>query len=258
MSDTHDDKARWAGRNSEKDALRDEIWGTLEDTAVNVGPVWSRIPNFAGADLAAWNLAQLPEWNAARVVKCNPDPPQIPVRLRALHEGKIVYAPVPELVEGFPFVRLDPAKLAAKGVEFETVAPSQGFLVHGDPVAFEDMELLDFIVVGCVAVTRAGGRTGKGGGFADLELGIFRELGKVAPAAPIATTVHSSQVVDDRRLPMMGHDSALNYIATEIELIDTETPYTQPAGVDWERVQPDQYENIPFLKDLRARLGRHA
>ncbi len=256
MNDAQDAKARWAGRNGEKDTLRDEIWGKLESTAVNVGPVWSRIPNFAGADLAAWNLAQAPEWKTARVVKCNPDPPQIPVRLRALHDGKIVYAPVPELVEGFPFVRLDPEKLTAQGIEFETAAPSQGFLAHGDPVSFEDMEMLDFVVVGCVAVTRAGGRTGKGGGFADLELGIFRELGKLKHNTPIATTVHSSQLVDDRRLPMMGHDSALNYIATEIELIDTLTPYTQPAGVDWNRVQSDQYENIPFLKELRARLER--
>ena len=251
-----DDKARWAGRNSEKDKLRSAIWGRLEATAVNVGPVWSRIPNFAGADLAAWNLAQTAQWKAARVVKCNPDPPQIPVRLRALHEGKVVYVPVPELTEGFPFVRLAPDKLRAKGVEFETAAPSGGFLVHGDPVAFEAMEMLDFVVVGCVAVTRAGGRTGKGGGFADLELGIFRELGKLRETTVIATTVHSSQVVDDARLPMMGHDSALNYIATETELINTRTAFAQPSGVDWERVQPDQYESIPFLKELRARLER--
>ena len=255
MSDT-DDKARWAGRNGQKDTLRSEIWGRLEETAVNVGPVWSRIPNFAGADLAAWNLAQTSAWKAARVVKCNPDPPQIPVRLRALHEGKIVYAPVPELTEGFPFVRLDPEKLKRQGVEFETAAPSGGFLVHGEPVSFEAMEMLDFVVVGCVAVTRSGGRTGKGGGFADLELGIFRELGKLKRQTPIATTVHSSQVVDDKRLPMMGHDSALNFIATEAELIDTRTAFSQPAGVDWERVQPDQYDNIPFLKELRARLER--
>jgi 5-formyltetrahydrofolate cyclo-ligase len=188
------------------------------------------------------------------VVKCNPDPPQIPVRLRALYGGKIVYAPVPELVQGFPFVRLDPEKLTAKGVEFETAAPSQGFLAHGDPVSFEDMEMLDFVVVGCVAVTRAGGRTGKGGGFADLELGIFRELGKLKADTPIATSVHSSQVVDDRRLVMMGHDSALDYIATEQELIITDTPYTQPAGVAWDHVQADQYANIPFLTELRKRL----
>jgi 5-formyltetrahydrofolate cyclo-ligase len=250
------DDARWAGRNSEKDALRKEVWGTLETTAVNIGPVWSRIPNFAGADLAAWNLARVPAWQTARAVKCNPDPPQIPVRLRALHDGKIVYAPVPELTQGFPFVRLDPAVLKAKGVEFETAATAQGFLAHGEPVEFEAMEFLDFVVVGCVAVTRAGGRTGKGGGFADLELGIFRELGKIGADTPITATVHSSQVVDDRRLPMMGHDSALHFIATEKELIDTNTPYTQPAGVDWDRVQPDQYENIPFLKSLRERLAR--
>jgi 5-formyltetrahydrofolate cyclo-ligase len=249
-------EARWAGRNGDKDALRDEVWGRLEATAVNVGPVWSRIPNFAGADLAAWNLAHAPEWQAARIVKCNPDPPQIPVRLRALYAGKVVYAPVPELTEGFPFVRLDPEKLTASGVDFELAATSQGFLAHGEPVSFEDMEMLDFIVVGCVAVTAAGGRTGKGGGFADLELGIFRELGKLKPGAPIATTVHSTQLVDDRRLPMLPHDSALNYIATERELIDTRTPYSQPAGVDWERVQPDQYQNIPFLKALRERLTR--
>jgi 5-formyltetrahydrofolate cyclo-ligase len=248
--------ARWTGRNSEKDALRDAVWGALETAGVNVGPVRSRIPNFAGADLAALNLARVPAWAAARVVKCNPDPPQIPVRLRALHDGKIVYAPVPELTRGFPFVRLDPAGLKAKGVAFETAATAEGFLTHGEPVEFEAMEPLDFVVVGCVAVTRAGGRTGKGGGFADLELGIFRELGKVTAATPIATTVHSTQLVDGRRLPMMPHDSALHWIATESELITTGTPFRQPAGVDWQRVQPDQYEGIPFLKALRARLER--
>ncbi len=249
------DAARWAGRNEDKDMLRSDVWGSLESAHVNVGPVWSRIPNFAGADLAALHLASVPAWHAARVVKCNPDPPQIPVRLRALYDGKIVYAPVPELTRGFPFVRLDPDDLRAKGVEFETAATAQGFLAHGTPVEFEEMEFLDFVVVGCVAVTRAGGRTGKGGGFADLELGIFRELGKIDAGTPIATTVHSSQVVDDRRLPMMPHNSALHFIATERELIATDTPYTQPRGVDWDRVQPDQYENIPFLKSLRARLA---
>ena len=246
--------ARWAGRNTDKDVLRNDIWGTLEATAVNVGPVRSRIPNFAGADLAAWHLAQVPAWKAARVVKCNPDPPQIPVRLRALHEGKILYAPVPELTKGFPFVRLDPEALKAKGIEFETAATSQSFVECGEPVQFEEMEVLDFVVVGCVAVTRAGGRTGKGGGFADLELGIFRELGKVGPQTEIATTVHSSQVVEDARLPMMPHDSALHWIATEKELIETKTAFGQPKGVDWESVQPDQYDNIPFLKELRSRL----
>jgi 5-formyltetrahydrofolate cyclo-ligase len=249
-----DEEARWGGRNRAKDAIRAGIWNRLVSDGVNVGPVASRIPNFAGADLAAWRLAQVPAWKTAKVVKANPDPPQIPVRLRALHEGKIVYTPVPELTKGFPFVRLDPAELVAKGVEFETAATAQGFLASGQPVMFEEMEKLDFVVVGCVAVTRAGARTGKGGGFADLELGIFRELGLVDAATPIATTVHSSQVVADDRLPMLPHDSALDWIATETELIETHADFPEPAGVYWHEVQPDQYAGIPFLRDLRARL----
>jgi 5-formyltetrahydrofolate cyclo-ligase len=248
--------ARWAGRNGTKDALRAEVWSRLVETRVNIGPAASRIPNFAGADLAALHLAAAPEWAAARIVKCNPDPPQIPVRLRALYDGKIVYAPVPELTKGFPFVRLDPAALEAKGVEFELAAVSQGFLEHGEPVEFGEMERIDFVVVGSVAVTRAGGRTGKGGGFADLELGIFRELGIVDAETPIATTVHSSQVVADERVPMMGHDSALHYVATERELITTGTRHPQPTGVAWDVVQPDQYRDIPFLVDLRARIEK--
>lgn len=245
---------RWAGRNQQKDRIRADIWAGLAAAGVNVGPVESRIPNFAGADLAAWRLAQLPAWRRARVVKTNPDPPQIPVRLRALHDGKIVYAPVPELTKGFPFVRLDPTELQAKGIEFETAATAQGFLASGQPVMFEDMETLDLVVVGCVAVTRSGARTGKGGGFADLELGIFRELGKLADGAPVVTTVHSSQVVADEMLPMLPHDSALDWIATEAELIETHADYPEPAGVYWDAVQPDQFVNIPFLAELRERI----
>ncbi|KZM49434.1 5-formyltetrahydrofolate cyclo-ligase [Labrenzia sp. OB1] len=247
-------EARWAGRHSDKDLVRNRIWENLVDTGVNVGPVDSRIPNFAGADLAALNLSRLDAWKDARTVKCNPDPPQIPVRLRALYDGKIVYAPVPELVKPFPFVRLDPERLEKEGIQFELAATSQGFVDYGEPVEFEEMEPLDFVVVGCVAVTRNGGRTGKGGGFADLELGIFRELGKLRTDTPLTTTVHASQVVANADVIMQAHDSALHFIATEGELIDTATPYAQPAGVAWDFVQEDQYRDIPFLKTLRERI----
>ena len=113
---------------------------------------------------------------------------------------------------------------------------------------------MDLIVVGSVAVTRAGGRTGKGGGFADLELGIFRELGLVRPSTPIVTTVHGLQVVDRERLVIEAHDSALDWIATPDELIETRTAHPQPRGVDWARVRPDQFADIPFLAELRAEI----
>lgn len=245
---------RWAGRNSAKDVVRAEVWRNLGEHGVSIGPTFDHIPNFVGADMAAKRLSELDEWKNAETVKCNPDPPQIPLRLRALYDGKLLFAPVPYLSKGFPYLRIDPKKLIAKGVDFETAATAQGFLAHGEPITFEQLPRLDFCVVGCVAVTRRGGRTGKGAGFADLEQGVFRELGKVSATTPIATCVHSSQVVDDDRVVMEGHDSALNYIAAELELIRTNTPYPQPKGMAWEKIRPDQFAEIPFLQDLRRAI----
>jgi 5-formyltetrahydrofolate cyclo-ligase len=251
----NDHPARWQGRNSQKDGLRAEVWSALEASGANVGAVWSHIPNYVGAEQAAARLAALPIWEHARVVKSNPDAAQAPVRLRALQAGKILYTPVPELTQDFPFVRLDPAELARRGVPLEAAAPISGALEYGQKVRFEDMEPMDVLVVGCVAVTRAGGRTGKGGGFADLELGIFHALGLVPPESVIVTTVHPTQVVADDRLVMLAHDCPLDWIITPEAAIETRTMLPRPAGVDWSAVRPDQYASIPFLADLRARLG---
>ena len=245
---------RWAGRNSDKDAVRGAVWDALEDGGMAMGPTWSHIPNFIGADMAAWRLAQTEAWKRAKVVKCNPDPPQIPVRLRALYEGKMLYAPVPYLTREFPYLRIDPARLKEKGVSFELAATSEGYMMHGERIGFEDVAPIDFAVVGSVAVSRSGGRTGKGAGFADLETGIFRELGIIGPQTPMATTVHSSQLVPDEKVFMMAHDSPLDFVATEAELIVTGNDAPRPSGVAWDFVQEDQFEQIPFLRALRERM----
>jgi 5-formyltetrahydrofolate cyclo-ligase len=219
-------------------------------------PCFRPHPEFRRRGCRRERLSELDEWRRARVVKCNPDPPQIPVRLRALYDGKLLFAPVPYLSKGFPYLRIDPDKLAAKGVDFETAATAQGFMEHGEPIGFEDMPKLDFRAVGCVAVTRSGGRTGKGAGFADLEQGVFRELGLVSSSTPLATTVHSSQVVANSEVIMESHHSALHFIATELELIATKTAHPQPDGVDWDKVRPDQFADIPFLSALRETIER--
>mmetsp|Transcript_5536 Transcript_5536/g.10776 ORF Transcript_5536/g.10776 Transcript_5536/m.10776 type:complete len:273 (+) Transcript_5536:106-924(+) len=247
-------RGRWAGRDTNKDEVRSEVWQRLQDDGWNIGPTWSHIPNFVGADTAAWRLAQTTEWQRARTVKCNPDPPQIPVRLRALYQGKMLYAPVPYLTKDFPYLRIDPQVMQDKGVSFELAATSEGFVQHGERIGFEDVEPLDFCVVGSVAVSRRGGRTGKGAGFADLETGIFRELGIIQPHTPMATTIHSCQLVDDARVFMMPHDSPLDFVATEAELIVTGNTAPRPTGVTWDSVHEDQFTTIPFLRDLCHRM----
>lgn len=247
-------QGKWAGRNADKDAVRSQVWESLSHSGTAMGPTWSHIPNFIGADMAAWHLAQTEAWQAAKVVKCNPDPPQIPLRLRALYEGKILYAPVPYLTKEYPYLRIDPAELTRKGVSFELAATSEGYMMHGERIDFFEVEPIDFAIVGSVAVSRQGGRTGKGAGFADLETGIFRELNIITPNTPMATTIHSLQLVDDAQVFMMPHDSPLDFVATEKELIITGNTDPRPKGVAWDFVQPDQFETIPFLAKLRDRM----
>lgn len=249
---------RWAGRNIDKDALRGKVWGLLEAREAAIGSPWSHIPNFVGAEEAAARLAQLPIWTNAQVVKSNPDEAQAPVRRRALEAGKLLYMPIPELKDGLPFVLLDPDDLQRRSVSFEDASHHTHAIHVGRKVRFEEMKPLDLIIVGCVAVTRNGGRTGKGAGFADLELGILREFGLVKPDTPIVTTVHPLQIVPDDQLVMQPHDSALHWIITPDEVIETHSPYPQPRGVAWDQVQPDQFRDIPFLARLRDQLSDSA
>lgn len=246
-------QGRWAGRNMTKDQLRQEIWAALETRNFAIGPAFSRIPNFVGADKAAARLAELAIWRTAKVVKSNPNPPQIPVRLRALQEGKLLYMPVPELTT--TPLEIGSRCLSTKGIPFETVATAEGAMQYGKRVNWREMQPYDLCVVGCVAVTRNGGRTGKGRtGFADLELGIMRLVGLVTPATPVVTTVHSTQVVNNERVVMVNHDTPLDWVITPDEAIETHAQYPDPEGINWAAVQPDQYDNIPFLRALRAQL----
>ena len=245
----------WLGRHEGKDVLREEIWGLLKQQGASPKDPFGHIPDFYGSDRAAELLAALPIWQQARVVKSNPDAAQGPVRLRALRDGKILYMAVPRLVDARCFVELIGADLTARGIPLEQVTYWQGALEHGRLVLFDEMQPIDLVLTGCVAVTRSGGRTGKGAGFADLELGMLRQFKLLRPGAPIVTTVHPLQVVDDVRVPMLRHDSALDWIITTDEVIETHTPYPQPAGIDWDAVQPDQYEAIPALRILRPTEG---
>ncbi|GHA10119.1 5-formyltetrahydrofolate cyclo-ligase [Devosia pacifica] len=246
-------RGNWDGRSPEKDTLRNRIWSMLEDSGYAMGETWSHIPNFVGADIAAWRLAQTPAWMNATTIKVNPDPAQYQIRLRALYEGKTLFCPVPALTQSYPYLRIDAATLQAKGVSFELAATHQGYFEHGTRIEFAEVPPLDFCVVGSVAVSRIGGRTGKGAGFADIETGIFRELGTIGPQTPIATTIHSTQLVEADEIVMMDHDSPLDFIATEAELIETHSANPRPKGIMWDAIQPDQFEAIPFLRELQRR-----
>ena len=238
-------------RASDKQEIRERVWALL--TARRVArfplPLDERIPNFTGAERAAERLAETPEWKAATRLKCNPDAPQRPVRLRALSEGKLVFMAVPRLRDERCFLRLDPAKLGRRVAEAATIA---GAARLGEPVEPESLGAIDLVVTGSVAVSPEGARVGKGGGYSDLEFALARELGALGEDTPVATTVHELQMLDEP-LPMTDHDVPLDLIATPERVTRTRRTLPKPKGIRWEELSPTQLAAMPGLARLRRR-----
>jgi 5-formyltetrahydrofolate cyclo-ligase len=235
-------------RNSPQEAkqrVRERIWRTLENEGAARFPgARGRIPNFRGAEAAAERLAELPEWEAAGVVKSNPDAPQLPVRRRARRDRKTLYMAVPRLAEDEPFVRVvgDPTIKKA--------------LAEGIPARAPDLGHVDLVVCGTVAVNRAGVRVGKGGGYSDLEMGLLVEAGLVDDATTIVTTVHPLQLLDEE-LPEAAHDFRVDIVVTEDDVVHTHARLRSP-GVLWEHLDDETIEGIPVLAARRVRQGSRA
>ncbi|HEV8254693.1 MAG TPA: 5-formyltetrahydrofolate cyclo-ligase [Vicinamibacteria bacterium] len=228
-----------------KQRLREQIWTRLTRRGVAVFPgARGRIPNFKGAAEAARLLAETPEWRRARTLKCNPDAPQRPVRLRALREGKLVYMAVPRLRQARCFWRLDPKRIADLG----RAATIGGAARAGEAVRPAELPHVDMVVAGSVAVDRRGGRLGKGGGYSDLEFALGREVGAIDRRTVVATTVHDLQVLDDD-VPVTAHDFFLDLIVTPSTVLRPPRRRRQPRGVLADQLTPEQRRELPPLRE---------
>ena len=240
---------------SDKQQYRERVWGLLEQRGVDRFPgARGRIPNFVGAEAAAGVLAGVEAWQRATVVKANPDSPQLPVRTRALKEGKVVFMAVPKLAEPRPFVLLDPSRISGN---VRSAASIKGAMKAGRPVLFGQMRRIDLVVCGSVAVNRSGVRIGKGGGYSDLEFALLTEAGLIGGATVIVTTVHDLQVVDED-LPETDHDFRVDVIATPDGVIRTgASPTRRPRGIIWSHLQQDKIDAIPVLAELHKASADH-
>src|SRR4028119_152774 len=198
-------KTNWSGYHPDKDNLRAEIWSLLKEQGMSKSEPFGHIPNFVDAQKAAEQLAALPIWQQANAIKCNPDSPQIPVRSRVLQDGKRLYMAVPRLTSTRCFVELTAEDLQRQNISIAESAIARKALACGKLVSFAEMEPIDLVIVGCVAAGPGGGRTGKGAGFADLELAMLKEFGLLKIDTPIVTTVHPLQIVEDG-VAELGYD----------------------------------------------------
>lgn len=195
-------------------------------------------------------MAEQPEWDAARAVKANPDAPELPVRAQALADGKRVYLAVPRLRTVRPFLLLDPARLRVKP---RAAASISGASRYGRAISIEEMEHIDLIVCGSVAVNRRGARVGKGGGYSDLEFALLLEVGLVDDRTVITTTVHDLQVVDEE-LPETAHDFRVDLIVTPTRVLRAKR-VRRPRGIIWSDLDTAKIAEIPALSARAAAAG---
>ncbi|SES18387.1 5-formyltetrahydrofolate cyclo-ligase [Salipaludibacillus aurantiacus] len=230
----------------DKHTLREQVWDKMTEEKVGrfPFPLKGRIPNFKGAEKAASRVFKLDIYKKAEVVKVNPDSPQLPVRAQVLKDGKILLVPTPRLKDGF--ILVDPENVPAG--EEKTAASLKNIHNYGSVVPLKDLPKVDLLFAGSVAVHRDGRRIGKGEGYADREYAILRELGN--PPMPVVGTVHPVQVVSED-FHTDDFDLTLDYIVTEIEVIETGAGDRKPSGIHWDRVTDEEKEAMPVLEEIR-------
>lgn len=237
--------------SSAKDRLRQEVWERLDAADIGrTGPVTGEIPNFHGAERAAQLLAEDPRWAAAQVVKANPDKAQAEVRLAAVTGDKLLYMAVPRIATEDPFYLIDRDELR---VSAEQAVSGTGAAEHAARTGPARMRAVDVIVCGSVAVNPDGVRIGKGAGYSDIEMGLLAQAGLVTDATLIATTVHTSQVIDEP-IPESDHDVSVDLIVTPEEVISC-PPRRRPSGIHWPALAQEQINAIPALQALQDRGG---
>jgi len=232
-----------------KQQIRERVWKLLDDRKISTfpRPVRGRIPNVRGADEASELLAQTPEWQAARIIKVNPDAPQRGVRHRALLHNKVLLMPTPRLRAGF--LLIDPKRLGRN--RLFAASSIKGASELGRPIGLNELPEIDLLVFGSVAVSEAGDRVGKGEGYAELEFATLRTLGLIPDDVTIATTVNDAQIVD--AIPREPFDVTLDLICTPTRVIRPIARGPRPPGVLWDALPADRRAEMPILEELYQR-----
>ncbi len=240
----------------DKWAIREDVWTALETARVVRGKsVHDKIPHFIGCEVAASLATELPEWEAARAIKSNPDQAQRPLRQLALEQGKLLYMAVPRLRDERVFIELDPTRPEVEPAKAATIS---GAFKVGRPVYVAEMQSIDLVISGSVAVNRQGVRVGKGGGYADLEYGLAAAAGVVHPDTPVISTVHAMQVLDED-LPYTQHDVPLAVVITPEAIIRCNAggaALPRPTGIYWDDLDERKIRSIPLLARLRSEMGQ--
>lgn len=231
----------------EKQKLREKIWKAMErkEIAKFPRPVFGRIPNFENVKKATENLCDTPEYKKAQSIFTNPDSPQQSFREKALHDGKKIIMATPGIRKGF--LKLDPSTFSRENYRYASTI--KGSFKFGETIHPSELQI-DLFMAGSVAVSKTGGRLGKGKGYTDLEYGILREW-KAFSQQTICTTVHEIQIIES--LPMNRYDLPVDLIGTPQRVIRTHTQFTRPVELNWDLISQERMQEISLLQEVRRK-----
>ncbi|MEF8856823.1 MAG: 5-formyltetrahydrofolate cyclo-ligase, partial [Haloplanus sp.] len=130
---------------------------------------------------------------------------------------------------------------------YDAATTVSGIDEYGVPVGPGEMDRIDLIVSGSVAVSEDGARVGKGEGYSDLEFAVLRAFDVVDEATTTATTVHERQVVSVP--PPDDHDVPMDLVVTPERVLRPDVG-SKPSGIRWAELG-ERVEEMPLLDRLR-------
>lgn len=237
-----------------KASVRERVWSELLKVAVpdsrfhfNFGEF---IADFEGGDAAVARLTAHKFYRDANFIFITPDNCLDRLRLQALKDRKTVLITTYSIKRGFWV--LDPAKIAPDLYLYASTL--DGMERVGQPVSLKEiaaMPPVDYMVTGTGAINHEGVRFGKGHGFFDVEWGMLYRLGRISTATPSAAVVHDCQVLDEKLTPDV-YDTVADVIFTPTRTIEVAQPHKPTCGIIWDRLDPQMFETIPPLQELKA------
>jgi len=237
-----------------KARARTLVWDIMEmkNEILYPHPVHGRIPNFRNNPDCSTNLAQLEEFQRARVIEICPSLAQEHLRLFSLAEGKVLLTPAPS-IDNALFYKLDPKFLHVH--DLSRAATKSGTAALGTIVNLTAVGNIhvDIVVVASVVVNPiTGARLGKGKGYGDIEYAMMRQLGACDDTTLVVTTVHESQLLDDLPASVMTeHDLPVNVVITPQRIIYTQNKFLCPKAINWNDIDNETMLNLPVLKEFK-------
>lgn len=237
-----------------KTEVRNRVWADLRKVAVPDSrfhfDFGEFIADFEGGEEAVARLTAHKYYQDAQFIFITPDNCLDRLRLKALQDGKLVLITTYSIKRGFWL--LDPAKIDPSLYLY--AATLDGMERIGQPVTLKDIQQMpkvDFMVTGTGAINMEGVRFGKGHGFFDSEWGMLYQLGNVTVETPTAAVVHDCQLLTEKLTPDV-YDTVADVVFTPTRTIEVSDPHKPTCGIIWDRMDPQMYDTIPPLQELKA------